>query len=926
MLILLATSVLAAETTRWEDTLDRVAPAVVAIEVTATREFDTESSSNSVGTGFVVDAEAGLVLTNRHMVHAGPVTARATFLDNEEVELIPIYRDPVHDFGFYRFDPDALRHMEVVDLTLAPDAVRVGMEIRVIGNDAGEKLSILDGTIARVDRNAPNYGGNRYNDFNTFYIQAASNTSGGSSGSPVVDIQGRVIALNAGGNSKAASSFYLPLPRVHRALELIRDGRPIPRGTLTTTLRHASYDELRRVGLGESTEASHRTEFPDASGMLIVHGVLPGSAAYKQLRAGDVLVSIDGQPVADFVTVESRLDAAVGEEVVLELERLGTNHSVTLPVTDLHDITPDSYTEIGRATIHDLSYQQARNHHLPLNSGVFVAGSGYMFGSSRVSSDDIITHINGTAVPDVETFADVIATHPDRARVRVRHAPLDDVQNMRESVVTVDRTWYAARSCVRDDEHGTWPCTPLAAPPPASVERPGGTLLPATGGRLARKLAPALVLVDFDVPYSTSGVSGTSFFGHGSIIDAEQGLVLVDRDTVPAALGDLTITFGGVVRIPGEVVYLHPQHNFGIVRYDPEQLGDIEVSEVEFSDAWFDKGDELQFVGVDSRGRIVDQPVDVRSVFPVFIGSATAPQFRDVNVEVGNLAKVTGSVGGVLTDRRGKVQALWASYYLPDDEERYFYALPSAYLRDTIEAIRAGRTPEVRDLGIELGTSSILDARERGLSDLWVQRFATAEVDKPVVFEVRRTAGGSPASTVLRKADLVVALNGEPFTRMRDLLMANHRTSVLMTVLRDGSLIEVRVPTVELHGRGVRRLVSWAGALMHEPTYEAALQWGIELPGVYIGWYWYGSPAARDGVRPLWRIVKLGDTTVADIDGFLAALKAAPPGAVVLTLENASGQQVIRAVTPDPAYWPAELIEWADGAWRRSAPMESVER
>src|SRR5882672_8481894 len=65
----------------WAETLERIAGSVVSIDVDSTRAFDTEWNSTAQATGFVVDAERGLILTNRHVVTPGPVTAEATFLN-----------------------------------------------------------------------------------------------------------------------------------------------------------------------------------------------------------------------------------------------------------------------------------------------------------------------------------------------------------------------------------------------------------------------------------------------------------------------------------------------------------------------------------------------------------------------------------------------------------------------------------------------------------------------------------------------------------------------------------------------------------------------------------------------------------------------------------------------------------------------------
>lgn len=903
----------------WEATLARVSPAVVALEVTATRHFDTESASNSVGTGFVVDRERGLILTNRHMVHAGPVKARAVFLNDEEARLEAIYRDPVHDFGIYRFDPADVQFMEVVELQLAPDAAKVGMDIRVVGNDAGEKLSILDGTLARLDRNAPRYGGNTYNDFNTFYYQAASNTSGGSSGSPVLDVQGRVVALNAGGRSEAASSFYLPLSRVQRALELVRAGLPVTRGTMQTTFQHVPYKELGRLGLDPGTEATLRRDQPGQSGLLVVHHVLEGGPGHGILRPGDILTAIDGRPVADFISLEEHLDAHVGERVTVAYQRLGVTMQSEVRVGDLHAITPDRYLEFGRGVLHDLSYQQARNHNVGLGFGVYVASSGYALAAGGVADGDLITHIDGEPVASLAALGAALASKADGQRVRVRHAPIGDTRDLRDSVITVDRTWFEMQTCVRDDTHGTWPCTPAPPAPEAAAPRPPQALLPPFGDRKTRAMAPALVLVAFNVPYSTAGLAGQSFVGTGVVVDTEQGLLVVDRDTVPTTLGDLTLTFAGTVRIPGEVVYLHPVHNFAVVRYDPAALGGVPVAQVTFADRWIEEDDKVRVVGLDRDGHVVTDDADVEDVDALFIGPSSTPRFRDTHVEVARLARVERSVGGVVVDKRNRVVALWASYFYPQSKDRYFYGLPSPYIRPIVQALRAKQVPVVRGPGVEFGLRSLADARERGMSDRWIRDYVQHDPGRAKVLEVVRITGGSPASQVLRESDLILSVNGLPATRMRDVASWRTEEQLELMVLRDAQELAITLSTQPLSGDGVRRVLNFAGMQLHDPHPEVAAQRGVNAEGAYVAWYWYGSPAARDRVRPTRRIIRLNGVPVANLDDFVTLLSDVDPtSTVVLTLEDLDGIQTVRPIDLDLDFWPTEILSYEDGAWRRS--------
>ena len=908
-----------ADTLAWDKTIARVAPAVVTIEVDQTRAFDTEWNQSSQATGFVVDAGRGLILTNRHVVTPGPVIATAVFLNREEVELHPVYRDPVHDFGIYRYDPKALRYSQPVALPLYPQGAVVGTDIRVVGNDAGEQLSILSGTLARLDREAPAYGVGKYNDFNTFYIQAASGTSGGSSGSPVIDIRGRVVALNAGGSSGAASSFYLPLGRVQRALEKVQSGQPVTRGTLQVVFGYTPYDELERLGLQPQTEALARRAAPGLTGMLVVKEVQVGSAAESSLQPGDILVRINGELVTTFDPLAEVLDESVGKRVSLEVERGGAIINTELAVQDLHELTPAAYIEFGDSVVHDVSYQMARHLNAPI-SGVFVANPGYALGSAQVPRGAAITSVAGRQVKNLMDFEKVLENLDDGERAAVRYFTQDDPQGTETRVMRMDRRWFPARYCARDDKTGYWPCRELRPNAVAEPLRPASTTFVGTGDKRIDRVAASLVLVHFDMPFSVAGVTERNYHGTGVIADAKHGLVLVDRNTVPAAVGDVRITVAGSIEVPGRVEYVHPLHNLAVVSFDPGLLDGTPIRDAHFDSRELEAGEPVTVVGLNGDSRVRSIATTVASVDDVSFPLSRTLQFRDANLEVVSLVNPPSGFDGVVIGHDGNVRALWSSFATENSREMIQVArgIPSDLAVETVSAARSGEP--LYSLEVEFETLPISTARKLGLTDQWVGRIEAHDPKHRQVLAVSRLVADSPAEDVLKEGDLLLSVNGETLNRYREVERAIQGPLAKLVVLRDGQEMSLDVETVALYGLDITRLLLWAGAVLHEPHRAMAAQRGIPADGVFVAYFSYGSPAARYQLIAGRRIVEVDGRPTPDLDAFIEAVQGRPDrSSLRLKTVTWNGSVEVITLKLDEHYWPAYELRRTKTGWQRSA-------
>ncbi|MDH4310276.1 MAG: PDZ domain-containing protein [Gammaproteobacteria bacterium] len=910
----------AAESPAWDRTIERIAPSVVTIEIDQTRAFDTEWNQSSQATGFVVDAVRGLILTNRHVVTPGPVVATAVFQNREEVELHAVYRDPVHDFGIYRYDPARLRYVQPVALPLYPEGARVGTEIRVVGNDAGEQLSILAGTLARLDRAAPEYGVGKYNDFNTFYVQAASGTSGGSSGSPVIDIQGRVVALNAGGSSGAQSSFYLPLGRVQRALRLIQRGEPVTRGTLQTVFNYTPYDELVRLGLQAATQEAARKAHADLTGMLVVDEVLPGSPTEGNLQPGDILTHVNGQLVTTFQPLEEVLDGSVGGKVDIVVERGGEKVQQTLPVGDLHAITPAEFLEFGDSVVHTLSYQMARHFNAPVR-GVFVANPGYVLNAAGVPRGALISSVNGKPVASLAEFRDIIVTLPHGERAALRYSTLDDPKGTETRVMRMDRAWFPARVCRRDDQTGLWPCAELPAPPAAATVQPARTSFAGGNDKRSNELAASLVLVTFDMPFSVAGITERNYHGTGVIVDAERGLVVVDRNTVPVAAGDVRITIGGSIEVPGKVEYVHPLHNLSVVSFDPRALDGTPIRAVKFDTRELESGEPVTVVGLAGDSRLRSLATYVATMDDVTFPLSRTLQFRDANLEVVSLVNSPTDFDGVISGKDGRVRALWSSFATEGarDTVQVNRGMPAAVVLEAVAAARDGKP--LYSLEAEFEALPIAAARKLGLPAGWVDRLERRNAAHRQVLAVSRVAAGSGAARVLREGDLLLAVNGVTVNRFREVEEATQSPRVQVTLLRDGAEQVVDVDTAALRGEDIDRLLLWAGAVLHAPHRAMTIQRSIPPEGVFVAYFAYGSPSTRYGLFAGRRIVEVDGRSTPDLDAFIAAVRGrADRSSVRLKTVTWNGSTGVTTLKLDQNYWPAyDLRRNPGGEWERKA-------
>jgi S1-C subfamily serine protease len=275
---------------------EKISPSVVKIDVAqAGRSRSGEPHERQGGgSGFVFTPD-GLILTNSHVVH-GATRIQASFSDGHRFPAHTIGDDPATDLAVIRIDAPQIVAAPLGD----SQKLRVGQLAIAIGNPYGFQYTVTAGVVSALGRSLRSYSGRLIDDV----IQTDASLNPGNSGGPLVSSDGRVIGVNTATIMGAQGLCFAIGINTAKfvAGRLLRDGR----------IRRAY------IGVEAQTAPLHRRlirfyDLPQESGV-IVSAVTPDSPAQRAgLREGDVIVALDGKPVAGVDDLHRLLtDARVG--------------------------------------------------------------------------------------------------------------------------------------------------------------------------------------------------------------------------------------------------------------------------------------------------------------------------------------------------------------------------------------------------------------------------------------------------------------------------------------------------------------------------------------------------------------------------------------------------------------------------------------
>lgn len=395
--------------------LEGITPAVVNISVTGSAAIPQNPLLNdpffrrffnvpeqpqtrpvqSAGSGVIIDADEGYVLTNHHVVNNAE-EIEITLQDRRRVTAELVGSDAGTDIALLRIVADSLVAIARSD----SETLRVGDYVAAIGNPFGIGQTVTTGMVSALGRQTGiSQGG--YEDF----IQTDASINPGNSGGALVDYNGNLVGINtaiiapAGGN--VGIGFAVPINMVMAVVEQLLEFGEIRRGMLGVQITDLDPDLVEAL------------ELQVTRGAVVSSVVADSPAENVGIEAGDIIVSVDGEPVESASDLRNIIGLTrAGTEVEISVVRENRGRNFAVQIGDSPDVASESIEANATSVL-----EGAELNSIPLNhsaygevEGVYISAvtQGSRAFRNGLEAGDIITAVNRQPVSTRRELIDIL--------------------------------------------------------------------------------------------------------------------------------------------------------------------------------------------------------------------------------------------------------------------------------------------------------------------------------------------------------------------------------------------------------------------------------------------------------------------------------------------------------------------------------------
>lgn len=358
------------------------------------RKFKRELKG--LGSGMIMDAK-GHILTNNHVV-AGANEIQVLLANGQRYPAKLVGTDPKTDLAVIQIKADEkLPYVTFGD----SDEMNVGNWVVAIGAPQGLDQTVTQGIISAKHRRGI-LDPSSYQD----YLQTDAAINPGNSGGPLLNLQGKVVGVNAAIVSESGGfegiGFAIPSNMaVHIADALIKNGK-VERGWLGVSIRNLTPDLQKSMELDVS------------KGALIAEVVKGGPADAAGLQINDVVTAYQGKEIPDALSLQNQVaNTSIGQEITLTVIRKGKSRDLKVKIGDLQDAVKKLAASLNKrlgVVVRPVTEKETQEYGLHGSKGTAIKSlqTDGLLGKAGFEVNDIILAVNGQPVSDVQGFVNLV--------------------------------------------------------------------------------------------------------------------------------------------------------------------------------------------------------------------------------------------------------------------------------------------------------------------------------------------------------------------------------------------------------------------------------------------------------------------------------------------------------------------------------------